>query len=177
MISHIDPLISFEPLYFSNFYTIIHMQPISCIFNFLIYLMKKQIRIERTFNQPISKVWNAISTGEELTKWFMESDFKPEVGYNYTFIQHFDDGGSLTTRGVVLEVQPMNLLSYTWKVDGTEVDGIVKWIIKDMGDSTQVVIEHESLEYKTEEPSIVKWFKDFEVGWGMKLNDLENFIS
>jgi uncharacterized protein YndB with AHSA1/START domain len=139
--------------------------------------MKKQIRIERTYNKPISKVWSAISSGEELSKWFMESDFQPEVGYNYTFIQHFDDGGKLTTRGQVLEVEPMNLLTYTWLVDGTKVDGIVKWTLNELGDSTQVVIEHESLEYENEDPEIIKWFKDFEGGWGYKLADLEKFIS
>lgn len=47
--------------------------------------MKDLIKKEAVFNHPIDKVWNAISNGEEIAKWFINNNFKPEKGLQIHF--------------------------------------------------------------------------------------------
>ena len=42
--------------------------------------------IERTYNVSIDKVWQAITDKEKMKQWYFDlSDFKPEVGFEFTF--------------------------------------------------------------------------------------------
>ena len=54
--------------------------------------MKDVITKTQVLNHPIQKVWDAISKAEELSTWFIETDFKAEVGYQYTFISDGKEG-------------------------------------------------------------------------------------
>ena len=43
--------------------------------------MSDPIIVERTYNAPIEKVWNAITDREEMKKWYFElAEFKAEPG-------------------------------------------------------------------------------------------------
>ena len=44
-----------------------------------------EVRLERTYKKSIEKVWQAISTADAISKWFIQADFKAEVNFNYTF--------------------------------------------------------------------------------------------
>jgi len=42
--------------------------------------------IERTYNAPVSKVWEAITDHTKMQEWYFKlADFKPEVGFKFTF--------------------------------------------------------------------------------------------
>ena len=56
--------------------------------------MTDSLKKERIFQQPIEKVWKAISRGEEISKWFIHADFKPQVGYEYTFTPTEEHGST-----------------------------------------------------------------------------------
>ena len=64
------------------------------------------IRLERLYPHAIEQVWSAISSEAEISKWFIQADFKPLVGYPYTFTH---DGTVIT--GTVLEATTPRVLS------------------------------------------------------------------
>jgi len=42
--------------------------------------------IERSYNASVEKVWQAITDKEQMKQWYFDvSDFKPEVGFEFTF--------------------------------------------------------------------------------------------
>ena len=126
----------------------------------------KRIEVEKTINAPIAKVWKAVSIGEEISKWFIQADFKPEVGYAYTF-KHEDTN----IKGEVTETDEPNKLVYTWEVEGTGLNSTVEWHLEEDGDSTNVKIVHYGDSENTE--MLTNMFKSFEEGWTDCLNNLD----
>ena len=52
---------------------------------------KQSYVIERTFDSSVTDVWNALTKKELMKQWYFDpSDFKPEVGFEFTF-----SGGTL----------------------------------------------------------------------------------
>ena len=44
------------------------------------------IIVERTYNAPIEKVWNAITNKDEMKKWYFDlAEFKAEPGFEFQF--------------------------------------------------------------------------------------------
>lgn len=73
------------------------------------------IRKTQLLNASIGKVWDAVSTAEGLSAWFMPNDMKAEVGYEFK-LQAGPWGASPCK---VVEVDPPNKLSFTWDKDWT----------------------------------------------------------
>ena len=49
--------------------------------------LAEAVVIERTFNAPVAKVWNAITDAEEMRQWYFDlKEFKPEVGFEFEFV-------------------------------------------------------------------------------------------
>ena len=125
--------------------------------------MTKTIAKEKTFNHPIDRVWNAISKGEELTKWFINADFKPEKEFEYTFTSEPNEKGCTTITGKVLEANPYTLI-YTWIVAGTSVETTVTWRLKSEGKTTILFLEHSGIENYSGETAPAM-MESFEGGW------------
>ncbi|MDN6353836.1 MAG: SRPBCC domain-containing protein, partial [Corynebacterium sp.] len=70
---------------------------------------------------PSNRIWEALTDPEELSQWFMSSDFQPEVGHEFSI----DMGNWGTTKCTVLEVVPQELIRYTWK--NPPLDTVVTW--------------------------------------------------
>lgn len=73
------------------------------------------IRQTSIFNAPISKVWNAVSTSEGISAWFMPNDFQPVVGHEF----HINAGPFGMSPCKVTELDPPNRLSFQWGKDWT----------------------------------------------------------
>jgi len=74
--------------------------------------------IERTLNAPSEKVWRAITDKDQMKQWYFDlSEFKPEVGFEFTF-----NGGSEDKVYVhlckVTKVELGKILQYSWRYDG-----------------------------------------------------------
>ena len=134
--------------------------------------MKDSIRKERVFHHPIDKVWQAITEGDQISKWFLQANFKPEVGYDYTLStsdEHECDG----VRGTILEADPYTL-KYSWN-DGTPVDTIVTWTLEERGDDTVLTLVHSGIS-KLGELAKQK-MGDFDQGWDNCLSSLPNYLK
>ncbi|MEP1095370.1 MAG: SRPBCC domain-containing protein [Cyclobacteriaceae bacterium] len=135
--------------------------------------MKDSISKEKVFAHSIDKVWKAISVGEEISSWFVKADFKPEVGYNYEFRSLGDEVCPLIS-GVVKEATPYTLV-YTWEVENTNVETLVKWVLEQVGDQTKLTIEHSGISQYPGE-SAVKMFESFNGGWDNCVSELDKYL-
>lgn len=79
---------------------------------------KKILVIERGYEAPIEKVWEAITNKDQMKHWYFEvSDFKAEVGFEFQFYGESDEKEYLH-KCTVVEAEPKTKISYTWSYDG-----------------------------------------------------------
>jgi len=136
--------------------------------------MKDVISKEHVFNQPIDKIWSAISVAEEISTWFIRADFKAEKGYPYTFFAKKDEDCTDIT-GIVKESDPYTL-SYTWMVQGTEAETQVTWKLEKVENGTKLYLEHSGISSYGGETA-VKMFESFNGGWDNCINELSSYLK
>lgn len=123
------------------------------------------IVFERVYEAPISKVWKAITDKNDMKQWYFDlSEFKPEVGFEFTFVGG-DKNQSFLHLCKVLEVVPGRKLKHSWRYDGYEGNSFVTWELFEEGKSrTRVKLTHEGLEtFPQETSSFAK--QNFVKGW------------
>jgi uncharacterized protein YndB with AHSA1/START domain len=119
--------------------------------------------IERTFPSPIDKVWTAITDREAMSKWYFElKEFKPEVGFEFSFVVEWDDK-RYDHRCRVAEVIPGKKIAYTWRYEGFEGDSLVTYELFDEGGSTRLRLTHEGLDNFPKHPDFERG--NFNQGW------------
>ncbi|MBN2980913.1 SRPBCC family protein [Cohnella algarum] len=91
------------------------------------------IRKTLVLNAPIEKVWEAVATADGIAAWFMPSDFKPELGYEFTLrAGPFGDSPCKVT-----ELEPPALLAFTWGKDWT-----LRFELKERDGKTEFTLIH-----------------------------------
>jgi len=129
---------------------------------------------QQTFPHAIQTVWNAISNGSEISNWFLKADFKPEVGYNYTFLS--PDPHCKPIIGTVLKATPYTL-SYTWIEKGNDVETTVEWTLETLQNGyTQLTLVHSGIS-NYEGIKASEMMQSFDVGWNNCLNGLASHLS
>lgn len=136
--------------------------------------MKDVITKEHVFAHPIQKVWNAISVAEEISTWFIKADFKAEEGYQYTFTSS-EEHGCMNITGEVKNATPYTLI-YTWIVENTTIETLVKWNLQETDSGTKLYLEHSGISNYPGE-SAVKYFNDYNGGWDDCINKLSSFLT
>ncbi len=93
-----------------------------------------EIRKEITLNANIHQVWNAVATPEGIRSWFMENDFQPTEGHEFTIQSPFGP-----TACKVVKIEEPNEVVLTWG----EAGWVVSFELKDLGDGkTEVTLVH-----------------------------------
>ncbi len=125
--------------------------------------------VERIFNAPIEKVWQAITQNEEMKHWFFKlADFKPEVGFEFQFKGGNDDRVYLHLCKIT-EVIPNKKLKYSWCYGGYEGASFVTIELFSQGKQTKLKLIHEGLEsFPMSNPDFAK--KNFSEGWNYIIN-------
>lgn len=125
----------------------------------------KPIITERVLNTPIEKVWSAISSKEEMDKWYFKiASFKPEVGFTFQFSGEGAKGETYIHHCEVKEVVLMKKLSYTWRYEGIPGNSLVEFELWPEGDKTKIKLTHTGLEtFVTDNPDFAK--ESFVQGW------------
>jgi uncharacterized protein YndB with AHSA1/START domain len=122
--------------------------------------------IERTYNAPIAKVWNAITDNAQMKKWYFDiADFKPEVGFEFQFEGQGKDGEKYIHLCKVTEVIKEKKLTHSWRYEGFEGYSFVTWELFPEGEKTKVKLTHAGLETfpKTASNAFAK--ENFVAGW------------
>ena len=135
--------------------------------------MKDIIQKEKVYGHSIDRVWKAISNAEEISAWFIKADFKPEVGYHYTFESTGEDCTAIT--GIVKQANPYTLI-YTWVVQNTDVETTVKWNLEEYHGKTKLTLEHSGIA-GYEGKTAVAMFDSFNGGWDNCISELDKYLN
>ncbi len=102
--------------------------------------------IERTYNAPADRVWQAITDKDKMKEWYFKlEEFKPEIGFEFSFY-----GGSKEQQYLhlckVTEVVSGKKLTHSWQYDNYPGESFVTWEVFAEGDKTRVKLTHRGLE-------------------------------
>ena len=103
--------------------------------------------IERLFDTPISRVWNALTINEQMKKWYFNlADFKPVVGFEFSFIGKTEEGKEYLHLCKVTDVVAGKKLAYSWRYDGYPGNSVVSFDLSEEGGKTKIRLTHAGLE-------------------------------
>lgn len=121
--------------------------------------------IERTFNAPANKVWDAITNKDQMKEWYFNiADFKPEMGFEFTF-NGTNEGETFVHLCKITEVIPGRKLTHSWTYKDYSGESFVTWELYPEGNKTRLVLTHRGLETfpDTAQQHFAK--ANFEKGW------------
>ncbi|MEI9918140.1 MAG: SRPBCC domain-containing protein [Bacteroidota bacterium] len=125
--------------------------------------MSTPVVVEKVINAPVSRVWKAITSHEEMQKWYFKMPaFEPKKGFEFTFLGS-SKGQTFTHLCTITEVIENKKLQHTWSFKEYEGMSVVTWELTDMGGKTKVTLTHTGLETFGNEPALAP--KNFEAGW------------
>jgi len=124
---------------------------------------KQSFVIERIYEAPVSNVWKAITQVEFLRQWYFEiPEFKPEVGFEFSFESNGPCEYARMHLCKVTEVVKEKKLAYSWRYEGFEGSSLVSFELQAEGGKTRLRLRHEGLE--TFPANLVR-DKNFPSGW------------
>jgi len=110
-------------------------------------MKNEPIVIERVYNAPVERVWEAITDLEKMRQWYfpMLGEFEPEPGFETRFdVEHA--GKIFVHIWKVRHVERFKKISYEWKFGGYPGDSIVSWELFPDGEQTRIVLTHQGVE-------------------------------
>jgi uncharacterized protein YndB with AHSA1/START domain len=119
--------------------------------------------VERTFNAPVQKVWEAITDNAKMKQWYFDlEEFRPEVGFEFRFYGGTEENKYLHICKIT-EVVPRKKLTHSWRYDGHPGDSFVTYELFPEGDKTKLRLTHTGLETFPSLPDFAR--TNFEMGW------------
>lgn len=137
--------------------------------------MNEPVIKEVILNAPASRVWKAITNNDEMKQWYFDiAEFKPEPGFEFSFIGEGKEGEKYLHLCKIKDVIPEKKISYSWQYDGYPGISYVTFELFDEGEKTKLILTHKNLEsFGTENPDMAK--ENFVEGWnhiiGISLKD------
>jgi uncharacterized protein YndB with AHSA1/START domain len=134
--------------------------------------------IERVFDAPVAIVWDALTNNEKMKKWYFQlSDFKPVVGFEFTFTGGADEHNPYLHICRVVDMVPNKKIAYTWRYDGLPGITTVSIELSAEAKKTKLKLTHEGLETLVSGgPDFAR--KNFEEGWSYILDkSLKGFLE
>lgn len=128
-------------------------------------IQSKPFTIERTYDAPVSRVWQAITDKNKMKEWYFDiAAFKPEKGFEFRFYGQGENGEKYLHLCKVTEAVFEKKLAYTWRYDGRDGDSLVTFELFPEGDKTRLRLTHEGIEsFGAHGPSFAK--ESFAMGW------------
>ena len=102
--------------------------------------------IERTYNAPIKKVWEALTNSQQMKHWYFDiPDFKPVVGHEFQFY-----GGAEDTKWnhlfKITNLIGEKKISYSWQYEDLPGYSEVTFELFEEGNQTRLKLIHTGLE-------------------------------
>jgi uncharacterized protein YndB with AHSA1/START domain len=138
--------------------------------------LAEAVVVERTFNAPVTQVWQALTDVEQMRQWYFDlKEFKPQVGFEFEFaVDH--EGTSYHHLCRVTEVIPQQKIAYTWRYKGEPGDSLVTFELFGEGDNTRLKVTHTGIETFPKTPAYAR--KNFEAGWTAIIGtELKQFVE
>lgn len=130
---------------------------------------KDAIVHEVFYEQPIERVWQALTNQRKLSAWLMETDFEPKLGRAFQFRDHNldvpDNTGVIACR--VVELEPPRRLAYTWASPPKLQSTLVTWELAPESAGTRVLLVHSGFAAGEERGLSIRNYLEW--GWGALL--------
>jgi uncharacterized protein YndB with AHSA1/START domain len=104
--------------------------------------MKQNLRFERQLRHTPEQVWRALTDSHALSKWYLNNDFRPIVGHQFTFHPAPATGFDGALHGEVLLVDEPFRLVYTMQGGSLERETVVTWTLTPDSGGTLLVLQH-----------------------------------
>jgi uncharacterized protein YndB with AHSA1/START domain len=138
---------------------------------------KEQIRSSTRIAAPIDAVWEAITTPEQIKRWFFGVDTRSDwtVGSQLVHTGEYQ-GKPYVDKGEILEIEPPKRLVHThWsdvsgKPDAAEHYQIVAWDLAERDGGTELTITEENL--PSEDAATTS-----EAAWAAALKSLKELLE
>ncbi len=137
------------------------------------------VTLERVFNAPVEKVWDAITDISQMKIWYFPQleDFKPEKGFETQFNIHHE-GKDFMHLWKVIEVVPKKKIALEWKYAGYPGSSLLSFELFPEANKTRLVLTHDGIEsFKPAKyPELAK--KNFVEGWTAFMDkELKEFLE
>jgi len=108
---------------------------------------KAPFTIETTFPVPAGKIWEALTIKEQMKQWHFDlADFRPEIGFEFTFTGTGNTGEPYMHLCRITEVINRRKLSHTWQYKGFAGMSQVTSELFPEDDATTLQLTHNDLE-------------------------------
>lgn len=134
--------------------------------------------IERTYHAPVKKVWEAITDKAKMKQWYFDLDeFRPEVGFEFTFSGKGSKGETYVHLCKITEVIQNKKLAYSWTYKNYPGYSVVTFeLFEDGNNKTRLVLTHAGLETFPGTGDFAP--VSFESGWTELIGKLlKNFVE
>ncbi len=140
----------------------------------------EKIIVQKTYNAPISLVWNAITNKDAMRKWYFDfaEDWKLEVGQVFEWSAGDLDDKQWLHRGKMLEIIDGQKLVYSWEYPGYVGYSIVSWELEALEeDRTKLTLTHVfTIPFDHNQPALKR--ENFVGGWDHIVNiSLAEFLE
>lgn len=127
----------------------------------------KGIHLEKVYPHPVERVWQAVATSKGLAAWLMPNDFEPRRGHHFRFRWKKIPGWRGIVDCEVLEVVPLQKLSFSWRGDEKHRPTRVTFTLSPEGGGTRLVLDHDGFR------GVGGWFSKRMMSGGWKSKMLE----
>jgi uncharacterized protein YndB with AHSA1/START domain len=140
------------------------------------FLQNRPFVIERVFDAPVALIWRAITTKEDMSRWYFDlKEFRPEAGFEFQFIVEHE-GNTYDHRCKITEVVPQKKMAYTWRYHGHVGDSLVTFELFAEGKKTKLKLTHAGVETFPKTPAFAR--KNFVGGWTQLIGtSLKDFVE
>jgi len=132
----------------------------------------RSVIVERTIPHPPEKVWRALTQAELVGEWLMKTDLQPVVGHRFNFRSEPVNGWNGVTDCVVLEVEPLARLVYSWcghdEQAETGIKSVVTWTLTPTAGGTHLRMDHVGFR-----PNDEGFYQGASYGWPLMIEALE----
>lgn len=107
----------------------------------------KPLIIERIYDTPVQKAWDAITNKEQMKEWYFDlKEFKPEKGFKFHFTCQ-DEHVIYMHACEVVDCDVLQRISYTWTYPGLIGCSLLTWeLFREPDDKTRLKLTHAGLE-------------------------------
>ena len=132
--------------------------------------------IERTYDAPVNKVWQALTDKEQMKQWYFDiPDFRAEIGAELTFEAGCDSDHSFVHKCKITELVPNKKIAYTWSYPGHEGMSEVSFELSGDNGKTHLKLSHSGLETFPQTGAFAR--ENFNGGWTHFAGALGEFLS
>lgn len=146
----------------------------------MVKLMNKKmgaVVIEREFDVPLSKIWDAITNRDSMEKWYFNlKEFRAEVGFEFRFKGGTEEREYLHICKIT-EVVENKKLVYSWSYKGIKGSTLVIFELFEENGVSKLKLAHEGLDsFPTDNPDMSE--ENFAAGWTYIVGtSLKNFLE